>query len=86
MIWSDVAQDGGATRGDAAFGNEGQEPREKVVNVDRGVEFGKFGEKFGGEAFRVIVGMLRGAGVAEISQGGFSKFLSDWRAGVRARR
>jgi len=63
---SDVAQDGGATRGDAAFGNEGQEPREKAVNVDRGVEFGKFGEKFGGEVFRVIVGMLRGAGVAEI--------------------
>ena len=61
----DVAQDGGATRGDAAFGHEGQEPCEKVVNVDRGVEFGKFGEKFGGEVFRVMVGMLRGAGVGE---------------------
>jgi hypothetical protein len=51
----DVAQDGGATRGDATFGHKGQEPREKLVNVDRGVEFGKFGEKLGGEVFRVIV-------------------------------
>lgn len=33
----DVAQDGGATRGDAAFGDEGQEPREELFNVDRGV-------------------------------------------------
>jgi len=62
----DVAQDGGATRGDAAFGYKSQEPRQKLINVDGGVEFGKFGEKFGGEVFRVIVGMLRGAGVAEI--------------------
>ncbi len=52
MIWSDVAQDGGATRRDAAIGDEDQEPREKLVDVDAGVEFGEFGEEIGGEVFR----------------------------------
>ena len=61
----DVAQDGGATRGDAALGHEGQEAREKLVQVDRGIASGKFREKLGGEVFRVIAGMLRGNGVAE---------------------
>ena len=61
----DVAQDGSAARGDAALGNEGQEAREKLVNVDRGLESGEFGEEFGGEVVRVIMPPLGGAGVGQ---------------------
>jgi hypothetical protein len=59
----DIGEDGGAARGDAALGNEGQEPREKLVNADRGLQFGKFGEEFGGEVFRVTMALLGGARV-----------------------
>src|SRR5258708_1170141 len=58
----DVAQDGSAARGDAALSNEGQEPREKLVYVNRGVAFGEFGEKFGGEVLRVVWCGLGGGG------------------------
>ena len=37
------------------LGNDDQEPREKPVKTDRGLEFGKFGEECGGEVFRVIM-------------------------------
>lgn len=40
----DVGQDGGAARGHEALGNEDEEPGEELVDVDGGVELGKFGE------------------------------------------
>jgi len=61
----DVAQDGGATRGDAALGDQDKEAGEKLVNVDRRAEFGKFGEEVGGEVLRVTVRLRRGAGVTQ---------------------
>ena len=42
----DVGQDGGAARGDAAFGDKDQELGEKLVDVDGRVELGEFGEEF----------------------------------------
>jgi hypothetical protein len=51
----DVTKDGGAARGDAAFGNKDQEPCEELVDVNGGLELGELGEKFGGEVFRVVL-------------------------------
>ncbi len=61
----DVGQDGGAARGDPAFGDEGEEAGEEFVDVDAGIEVGEFGQEVGGEVFRVTVRLLRGAGVAQ---------------------
>jgi hypothetical protein len=51
----DVPQDGGAARGDAAFGHKDQKPCEELVDVNGGLELGEFGEKIGGEVFRVVL-------------------------------
>ena len=61
----DVGEDGGTARGDATFGNEGEEPGEKLADVYAGGEFGELGKEVGGEVFRVTVRLLRGAGVAQ---------------------
>jgi hypothetical protein len=77
----DVTQDGGAARGDAAFGDENEEPGEKLVDVDGGVELGEFGEEVGGEVFRVVLDVHRkgsrgvGLRVAE------AKARVSWQAG-----
>ncbi len=62
----DVAQDGSATRGHAALGDQGKQANEELTKVDGAGELGELGKKVGGEVFRVIVGMLRGTRVAEI--------------------
>jgi hypothetical protein len=54
----DVGHDGGATGGDAAFGDEDEEAGEKLVDVEAGAELGEFGEEFGGEVFRVVLWRL----------------------------
>ena len=51
----DVGKDGGAARGDAAFGDEGEKAAEELADVDAGGEFGEFGEEVGGEIFRVVM-------------------------------
>jgi hypothetical protein len=68
----DVGHDGGATRGDAALGDEDEETGEKLVDVDAGAELGEFGEEFGGEVFRVVLGRLgrsEQSGMAETKMG-----------------
>jgi hypothetical protein len=50
----DVGQDGGAARGDAAFGDKDQELGEKLVDVDGRVELGEFGEEFPREVEGII--------------------------------
>jgi len=50
----DVGQDGGAARGDAAFGDKDQELGEKLVDVDGRVELGEPGEEFRGEVEGII--------------------------------
>jgi hypothetical protein len=41
---ADVGENGGPTRGDAAFGDEDEETGEELADVYTGVEFGKLGE------------------------------------------
>jgi len=65
----DVGQDGGAARGDAAFGDENEEPGKKLVDVNAGIEFGELGEKVGGEIFRVVLWRLGRGG----AQGGMAE-------------
>jgi hypothetical protein len=54
----DVSQNGGAARGDAAFGDLDKEFREKLVDLGGGLEVGEFPEEFGGEVNRVTLGLL----------------------------
>ncbi len=61
----DVAQDGGAARGDAALGDQGKEANEELTKVDCAGELGELGKKVRGEVLRVVVQLLRGAGFAE---------------------
>jgi hypothetical protein len=48
-----VGHDGGAARGDAAFGDENEEAREILVDGEGGVKFGGLREKVGREVFEV---------------------------------
>jgi hypothetical protein len=64
----DVSQNGGAARGDAAFGDEDKEFGEELVDVGSGLELGEFPDEFGGEIGGVRRGGLR-LGVAEAKTG-----------------
>jgi hypothetical protein len=61
----DEGEDGGAAWRDAALGDEDEEAREELADVRAGRELGEFGEKIGGEIFRVVVNVhwYGGAGV-----------------------
>ena len=59
----DVSENGGAAGGDAAFGDEGEEAREKLAEIDSRRELGELREEVGGEVLRVTV--RRGAGVTQ---------------------
>ena len=50
----DVSEDGGAARGDTAFGDEDEEAGEELVDGSGGVEFGRLREEIGGEIFEVV--------------------------------
>ena len=69
----DVSEDRGAARGDAAFGYKSEEAGEELPDVRAGGELGEFGEKVGGEVFRVVLqGLGRGGdqgGMAETEIG-----------------
>jgi hypothetical protein len=54
----DVGQDGGAARGDAAFGDKDQELGEELVDVNGVLELGGFTEEVGGEVERIIGRLL----------------------------
>jgi hypothetical protein len=47
------------------LGDQGKEANEELTEVDGAGDLGELGKKVEGEVFRVIVGMLRGARVAE---------------------
>ena len=53
----DVGEDGGAARGDAAFGDEDEEAGEELVDVHGGIELGELGEEVGGEILGVFEGV-----------------------------
>jgi hypothetical protein len=78
----DVGKDGGAARGDAAFGDEDQEAVEKFVDVHGGIELREFGEEFRGQIFRVALGVhWDGNGGAHFRVAG-AKAKVGWRAGA----
>ena len=88
----DIAEDGGAARGDAAFGDEDEEAGEKLADVRAGGEFGEFGEEFGGEVGEVVLGLLErgtegGGGVevlaAKAKMGSGGKFLAALAVGEK---
>jgi hypothetical protein len=68
----DVGHDGGASGGNAAFGDEDEEAGEKLVDVDAGAELGELREEFGGEVFGVILrrlGRSEQSGMTETKMG-----------------
>src|SRR6266478_4748962 len=57
----DVGENGGAPRGDAAFGHQSKEAGEKLAEIDGGRELGEVGEEVGREVFGIVV-QLQGSG------------------------
>jgi hypothetical protein len=57
----DVSENGGASRRDAASGNQSEEAGEELAQIDSGGELGEFGEEVGRKVFRVVV-QLQGSG------------------------
>jgi hypothetical protein len=57
----DVSENGGASRRDAAFGDQSEEAGEKLAEIDSRREFGELREEIGGEVFRIVV-QLEGSG------------------------
>ena len=50
----DVGENRGTARGDSALSDKPEEPGEKLVDVDAGVEF-EFGEQLSGKVLRVVL-------------------------------
>jgi len=57
----DVSENGGASRRDAAFGDQSEEAGEKLAEIDSRREFGELREEVGGKVFRIVV-QLEGSG------------------------
>jgi hypothetical protein len=64
----DVSENGGATRWDAAFGDEDEEAGKKLAKIDWRRKLGELGEEVGRKVFRVVVQLegSRGFGQAEL--------------------
>src|SRR5467141_2468597 len=56
-----VSENGGASRRDAASGNQSEEAGEELARIDSGGELGEFGEEVGRKVFRVVI-QLQGSG------------------------
>ena len=57
----DVSENGGASRRDAALGDQSEEAGEKLAEIDSGEKFGELREEVGGKVFRIVV-QLEGSG------------------------
>ena len=57
----DVSENGGASRRDAASGDQSEETGEKLTEIDSGRELREVGEEVGGEVFRIVI-QLQGSG------------------------
>jgi hypothetical protein len=51
----DVSENGGASRRDAASGDQSEEAGEKLAEINGGRELGEVGEEVGGEVFRIVI-------------------------------
>jgi hypothetical protein len=61
----DVSENGGAPGRDAAFGDQSEETREKLPEIDSGRELGEVGEEVGGEVFRIVVQLQGSSGFGQ---------------------
>jgi len=61
----DVSENGGASRRDAAFGDQSEEAGEKLAEIDRGGELGELWEEVGGEVFRVVIQLQGSSGFGQ---------------------
>src|SRR5215471_11330670 len=59
----DVGENGGAARGDAAFGHQDEEAGKEFAQVFGGGELGMIGEEVFGEVGRVLRGRREGGGL-----------------------
>jgi hypothetical protein len=57
----DVSENGGASRRDAAFGDQSEEAGKKLAEIDSRGEFGELREEIGGKVFRIVI-QLQGSG------------------------
>ena len=57
----DVSENGGASRRDAAFGDQSEEAGEELAEIDGRRDLGELGEQVGGEVFRIVI-QLQGSG------------------------
>ena len=57
----DVSENGGASRRDAALGDQSEEAGEKLAEIDSGGKFGELREEVGGKVFRIVI-QLEGSG------------------------
>jgi len=80
----DVGQDGGAARRDAAFGDKDQELGEELVDVNRALELGGFGEEVGRKVFRVVVDVHRKGNGSDCLGVAEAKARVRWKAGKAA--
>src|SRR5260370_20300162 len=57
----DVSENGGASRRDAALGDQSKKAGEKLAEINSRREFGELREEVGGKVFRIVV-QLEGSG------------------------
>src|SRR5437879_13885639 len=57
----DVRENGGASRRDAAFGNQSEEACEKLAEINSRRDLGELREEVGGKVFRIVI-QLEGSG------------------------
>jgi hypothetical protein len=88
----DVAKDGGAAGGDAAFGYEDEEAGEELADIGTGGELGEFGEEFGGEVGEIALVLLEGGAeggggvivlAAKTKMGSAGEFLAAFAVGEK---
>src|SRR5260370_39895084 len=83
---SDVGENGGAARRDAASGNQSEEPAEKLAEINRGRELGELGEESGREVVGIVV-QLQGSGrfgqVERLTTKADGRLRSSWAATLR---
>ena len=62
---SDVSENGGAPRRDAALGDQSEQAGEKLAEIDRGGDLRELWEEVGGEVFRIVIQLQGSSGFGE---------------------
>ena len=62
----DVRENGGASRRDAAFGDQSEEACEKLAEIDSRRDLGELREEVGGKVFRIVVQLEGSGGLGQV--------------------